>query len=172
MNKHSLIVIISIIVIIGIVGNYVWNIYAVEQLQLSGKDGIFRYYEGMVNQDKILACNPLPFPTSFNHLYITVFYEGKVKGIFSIDGTSILPNSSEILDAKFSSESIAEIQYYFLHFDSMFSGTSPMRIDPSKLAIETEFQIPILGIIPFSVTNQYTGMDFWNMLNEDKISKC
>ncbi|KER05449.1 hypothetical protein AAA799E16_01908 [Marine Group I thaumarchaeote SCGC AAA799-E16] len=172
MNKHSLIVIISSIVIIGVVGNSVWNIYAVEQLQLSGKDGIFRYYEGMVGQDKIITCNPLFLTTSFNQLYITVFFEGKVKGIFSIDGTSIPPKSSQILDAEFSSESFAEIQYYFLHFDGMFSGTAPIRIDAKKLAIETEFQTPILGIIPFSVTNQYTGIDFWNMLNEDKNSKC
>ncbi|KFM15715.1 hypothetical protein AAA799D11_01088 [Marine Group I thaumarchaeote SCGC AAA799-D11] len=99
MNKHSLIVIISSIVIIGVVGNSVWNIYAVEQLQLSGKDGIFRYYEGMVGQDKIITCNPLFLTTSFNQLYITVFFEGKVKGIFSIDGTSIPPKSSQILDA-------------------------------------------------------------------------
>jgi len=172
MNKHSVIVIISSILIIGVVGNSIWNIYAVEQLQLSGNDGIFRYYETMTNEDKIVACNPLLLPTSFNQFYITIFFDGKEKGVFSIDGTTMPPKSSNILDAEFSSESFSEIQYYFLHFDSMFSGSAPVRIDPSKLAVETEFQTPIIGIIPFSVTNQYTGMDFWNMLNEDKNSKC
>jgi len=172
MNKHSVIVIISIIVILGVVGNSIWNIYAVQQLQLSGNDGIFRYYETMVNKDKIVACNPSPLPASFNQFYITIFFEGKEKGVFNIQGNSIPPNSSNILDANFSSDSFSEIQYYFLHFDGMFSGSAPIRIDLSKLTIKTEFQTPILGIIPFSVTNQYTGLNFWNMLNDDKNSKC
>lgn len=171
MNKHSIIVIISSLVIIGVVGNSIWNIYAVEQLQLSGDNGIFRYYETMVNEDKIVICNPLSFPISFNQFYINVFYESKTKGVFNIEGTTIQPKSSKVLDANFLSEDFSEIQYLFINYDFMFNG-GPIRNDPKKLAVEIEFQTPILGIIPFSVTQKYAGLDFWNMLNEDKNLKC
>jgi len=171
MNKHSVIVIISSMIIIGVVGNSIWNIYAVEQLQLSVNDETFRFYQAMTNEDKFVVCNPLSFPVSFNQFYITVFFEGNVQGVFSINGDTILPKSSKVLEGEFSTEEYSETQYLFMHFDHTFEG-NPIRIDPKKMNVGTEFQTPILGVIPYSVTNQYTSMNFWNMLNEEENSKC
>src|SRR3989304_3771770 len=77
------------------------------------------------------------------------------------------PNSSITTRGKFHSDSFEEVQYLSLHYDAMFSGTGPIRIDPTKLEIVTEIHIPIVGFIPFSVTNQYSGLKFWEMMNSD-----
>jgi len=171
MDKHSAIVIISIIVMIGVIGSSIWNIYAIEQLQLSVNDESFRFYQAMVDEDKFVVCNPFFLPVSFKQFYVTVIFEGNVQGTYSIDGTIISPKSSQILDATFTTEDYSETQYLFMLFDHTFEG-NPIRVDPAKMTVQTEFQTPILGIIPFSVTSQYSSMNFWNMLNDEESSKC
>ena len=52
-----------------------------------------------------------------------------------------------------------------MHYDGMFGGNAPTRIDPSKLSIVTEFQTSLFGFIPYSVFKQYSGIDFWEYMN-------
>lgn len=172
MNKHSTIVIISSLIIVGAVAFPLWNIFAVNQLQLHGTEGIFRFYEFMTNEDHILMCNNLPFFTSFNQLDIDYLFEGISKGVFHITGETIYPNSSVISEGKFTSETFSEAQYLAMHFDTMFQGDSPIRIDPRKLTITTEFKIMILGVIPYTIAHQYSGIEFYNMLNDDALVDC
>ena len=47
----------------------------------------------------------------------------------------------------------------------MFYGSAPERIDPRQLTIITQIQAPIIGIIPYTITNQYSGLYFWDALN-------
>ncbi len=170
MNKHFIIVIIASIIILGTVGHSIWNIYATDQLQLSVNGETFRYNKAMTNEDKFVLCNPLPLPVSFNHFGITVFFEDEIQAVFSMQGTTIQPKSSKVLESKFFTEEYTESQYLLMHFDHTFEGNQ-IRIDPKKMTIETEFQTPFLGVIPFSNAQQFTSFDFWNVLNE-KDSKC
>ena len=172
MNKHSIIVIVSSLVIIGAVAFPLWNIFAVTQLRLHGTEGTFRFYEFMTNEDHILMCNDLPFPTSFNQFDIDYLFEGVSKGVFHISGETIFPHSSMISEGKFTSETFSEAQYLAMNFDSMFQGDAPIRIDPKKLTIDTDFRIMILGVIPYTITHQYSGIGFYNMLNEDTAFDC
>jgi hypothetical protein len=171
MDKHSLIVVIASIVILETIGYSIWNIYATGELQLGVDGETFRYNKAMTNENKFSMCNPLPLPVSFNQFHITVFFEGKVQAVFNIDGTTIQPKSSIVLDSEFITEEYEESQYLLMHFDHTFEGNT-IRIDPKKMTVGTQFQTPILGIIPFSTTNQYTSFDFWNMLNEKENLEC
>lgn len=165
MNKHSVIVIITSIVIASAVAFSGWNVYAADQLQIQGPDGRFSYFE-MMNDGKIVVCNPLPFFVTVNQFDIVIFFEKKNEGTFSAMAATIAPSSSTALNGTFKSEIFTEAQYLFLHFDGMFSGTSPLRIDPQKFSIVTVSHTPIIGIIPFSVNKQYSGLEFWNMMND------
>jgi hypothetical protein len=169
MNKHSVIVIVASILIFGTIGVSIWNIYAVQQLQLHGNEGIFRFYEFITNEDKLLICNQLPFFTSFNQFNIILLFEDAPKGTFHISGMTIPPSDSIISEGKFTSETYSEAQYLAMHFDTMFQGDAPIRIDPRKFAIDTEFQIMILGVIPYTVVQHHSGIGFYNMLNEDNF---
>jgi len=165
MNKHTTIVIIASIFIAGPFVYSGWNIFGADQLQFKGaEDGRFSYY-GMISDREIIVCNTLPFYVNFNRINIVTFFEEENKGSFSTLPITISPLSSLTINGTFSSETFEEIQYYSLHFDSMFSGSAPVRIDPTKFSVVTEIETPIIGVIPYSVTKQYSGMNFWNMMN-------
>ncbi len=166
MNKHTVIVIISSIVIAGPFVFAGWNIFAAEQVQFAGiEQERFNYFD-MTNDSEIKVCNPSPFYVVFNKINIIMIFDQRDKGILSIQGVTLSPLSTTTLEGKFSSETFEEVQYLSMHFDGMFGGSLPTRIDPKRFDIVTEISTPILGIIPYSITQQYSGLDFWNMMND------
>jgi hypothetical protein len=169
MNKYSIITIISIIVIISPILYGLWGIYSVEQLKIRTSSTEFSYFE-MSNYEKIEICNPMPFFVGFNALRIEAYYTNDLKGVFEIGSTTINPYTSEIIDIQFSSENFAESQYLFMHMDGQFDGELPIRLDPSKMKMITNFETKIIGIIPFQTTITQSGFDFTQMMNED--SEC
>jgi len=167
MNKHTTIVIVASFVIAIPFLFAAWNIYAAGQLQFSGiEQERFNYFD-MINDMEIKVYNPLPFYVTFNKIDVMMVFDQADKGIFSIQGATLLPSSVTTLEGKFSSETFAEAQYLSMHFDGMFSGATLMRIDPNKLVIVTEIHTPIMGMIPYSTTQQYSGLDFWEMMNSN-----
>ncbi len=165
MDKHSLIVIIAAIVIAIPFVYSGLNIYAANQLQFHGTDeDRFRFFD-MINDGSVEVCNPSPFFVNFNKLSIITYFDSYNKGTISSKPISISPLSSIEVNGTFSSESFPEAQYLALHFDGMFSGSAPQRIDPKKLMIATEIETPIIGIIPYTVTKYYSGLNFWQTLN-------
>jgi len=171
MNKHTVIVIVASIVIAAPFVYAGWNIFAIDQIQFSGTDEKFRFFE-IVNDGKINVCNPLPLYVNFDKIKTIMVFEGKEKGTFSIQNVVLPPSSIVNLQGKFSSETFEEIQYLALHFDGMFNEDTPVRIDPTKLTVVTEIQTSIIGIIPYSATKQFSGIDFWNMMNENIENSC
>lgn len=170
MEKQKIITIVAILVISGVVGFSFLNIYTLEKLDLSGIDDVFRFYETSTG-GKFRVCNNSLIPASFNQFNVVVFYEDKVLGTLVVDGSSIMSNSILDVYGNYISDSYAQSQTLFMHFDHMFSNDSTIRIDPRKLAVETEFQTTIVGF-PYSVTEQYSGMEFWHMLNDKNNPKC
>ncbi len=173
MNKHTAIVIIASFVIAGPFVFAAWNIFAVQQVQFVGtEEKRFSYFD-MINDGEINVCNPNPFYVVFDKMDIIMIFEQRDKGLLSIQGTTLPPSSVTTLKGKFTSETFQEVQYLSMHFDVMFGGSAPIRIDPSKFSIAKETHTPIIGIIPYSITQQYTGFDFWNMMNgEDRELSC
>ncbi|HUU49040.1 MAG TPA: thr operon leader peptide [Nitrosopumilaceae archaeon] len=169
MDKYSIITLISIIVIIGSVSYGVWGIYSVEQLQLRTPNTEFRYFE-MANYETMEMCNPMSFFTSFDALRIEAYYTNDLKGVFEIGSTTINPNTSKVIDIQFSSENFAESQYLFMHMDGQFEDELPIRLDPSKMIMVTNFETKIIGIIPYQSTITQSGLEFTKMMNED--SRC
>lgn len=166
MNKYSMITLIAIIIIAIPVLYGLWVIYAVEQIQLGTEKTEFSFFE-MASYEKIEMCNPLPFFVSFNELRIETYFTGDLKGVFNIGPTTLGPNSLQVLDADFSSESFSEAQYLFMHMDGQFDGELPIRLDPNQMEIITIFETKIIGIIPYHNTITQSGFDFTQMMNED-----
>ncbi len=166
MNKHTVIVIIASFVIAAPFVFAAMNIYAAEQVQFAGiEQERFNYFD-MINYGEIKVCNPSPFYVVFDKINIIMIFDETGKGIFSIQETSLPPLSITTLEGKFTSETFEEVQYLSMHFDGMFSETAPIRIDPTRFGIVTEISTPIMGMIPYSNTQQYSGLGFWNMMND------
>ena len=165
MNKHTAIVIIASFVIATPFVFAAMNIYAAEQVQFAGiEQERFNYFD-MIYDREIKVCNPNPFYVVVDKINIIMIFDQRDKGVFSIQKTTLSPLSTTTLEGKFSSETFEEAQYLAMHFDGMFSGTAPLRIDPNRFDIVMEISTPIIGIIPYSITQQYSGLDFWNMMN-------
>ena len=100
------------------------------------------------------ACNPSFFPASFHSYEIIAIYKTKVLEIASINGSTITPKSSMLVDGTFTidKEAVSE----FANQSSVF--------DPSQATVKTKLDAPIFGIIPFAINKEYTGQEFANVV--------
>ena len=172
MNKHTIIVIVASIVIVSTVAFTVWNIFLANGIEFSGANqNDFRYF-GLINEENISICNPSSFYTTLNNLKITMNYEGRDIGVLNFPGTLLAPHSSKTIQGKFTTEGFEEVQYLSMHFDGMFMETIPVRIDPTKMVIITEIQTQIIGFIPYSIKNQYSALEFWELMNNNDEYSC
>ena len=157
MNKHTVIVIIASIVIVGTVGYSFWNVFAIHNLQIaSAEKGKFAYFD-LMNNGKITMCNSLPFYVNVEKFEILIFYDNDHKGTFTANPVSVPSQSSQTIEGEFRSEFFVDSQYLFLHLDGEFSGNQPIRIDPTKMFVVTNVNSPIIGVIPYTISHQYTG---------------
>ena len=170
MNKHMIIVIIASVIIAAPFIYAAWNITLLEKLELrSSEHGRFSFFE-ISNDRSIEVCNPSPSYVSFEKFTITMFYEGDNEGTYTIPGQTLPPSSLSVVDGDFRSEIFAESQYTFLHMDAQFAGTAPIRLDPNQMFVVTNIHTSIMGIIPYTISNQYYASDFYNIMNEDEGS--
>jgi hypothetical protein len=160
LDKYTIIGTVSIIIIVIPFAYAFWNVYAANNLQIRWSEPEDFNYFTLSNDGEISVCNAMPFFMSFEQIKFELVYQGDIKGEYITNGTTIQPNSSTELYGTYTSESFAESQYLFLHFDGQFDGTSPIRIDPTKMFVVTYVQTSLFGIIPFSAINEYTGIDF------------
>ena len=170
MNKHTIIVIIASLVIASPFVYAVWNIVALDNLELrAAEQGRFSFFE-ISNGKEIQICNSSPFYVSFDRIDVTMFYEEDNEGTYTVPSDTLPPSSASILEGNFRSESYAESQYTFLHMDGEFAGTAPIRLDPNKMFVILNIQTSILGFIPISISDQYRAFDFYNLMNEEDTS--
>ena len=169
MNKHSIITIIAIIVIVIPFAYAGLSIVGVGQLEYRWDNpGEFTFFT-MLNQGEIEFCNAIPFWITFQKFEISTFYQSDILGSFVVQPLTINPYSSVVQEGIFSSEEISESQHIFMTFDFMFNGGN-IRLDPNQFIILITADTPILGIIPYSSTTQMSGFEFDKMMNAEDLS--
>lgn len=169
MNKHSIITIIAIIVIIIPFAYSGLSILGMQYLEYRWDNpGQFSFFT-MSNHGDIEFCNSTPFWITFEEFEITTFYDAKNIGSFSINPTTLNPSSSTIQEGKFASEELSASQHIFMSMDFEFDG-GDIRLDPNKLIVLVSIDTPIIGIIPYSTTTQISGFDFDKMMNSEDLS--
>ena len=169
MNKHSIITIIAIIVIVIPFAYAGLSIVGVQQLEYRWDNpGEFTFFT-MLNQGEMEFCNAIPFWITFQKFEISTFYQSDILGSFVVQPLTIKPYSSVVQEGIFSSEEISESQHIFMTFDFMFNGGN-IRLDPNQFIILITTDTPILGIIPYSSTTQMSGFEFDKMMNAEDLS--
>ena len=169
MNKHSIITIIAIIVIIIPFAYSASSIVGVQQLEYRwDSPGEFTFFT-MLNHGEMEFCNTIPFWITFQKFEISTFYQSDILGSFVVQPLTINPYSSVVQEGIFSSEEISESQHIFMTFDFMFNGGN-IRLDPNQFIILITADTPILGIIPYSSTTQMSGFEFDKMMNAEDLS--
>ena len=169
MNKHSIITIIAIIVIITPIAYSGLSIIGVQQLEYRWDNpGEFTFFT-MLNQGEIEFCNTMPFWITFQKFEISTFYQSGYLGSSTVQPLTIDPYSSTVKDVIFTSEGMPEAQHIFMTFDFMFNGGN-IRLDPNQFNIVVDVDTPILGIIPYSTTTQISGFELDKIMNSEDLS--
>ena len=169
MNKHSIITVIAIIVIIIPFAYSGLSILGAQQLEYRWSNpGDFSFFT-MSNHGEIEFCNPIPFWASFQKLDITIFYNEENLGSFAVNSVTINPLSSTIQKGTFSSKEISSAQHIFMTLDFEFDE-GDIRLDPNKLITVIQIDTPIIGIIPYSSTTQISGFDLDTIMNSEDLT--
>ena len=169
MNKHSIITIIAIIIIVTPFTYSGLNIFGIQQIEYRWDNpGNFSFFT-MSNHGEMEFCNIMPFWISFQKLDVLTFYDANHMGTFSVEPLTAYPFSSTIQKGIFSSEELSASQHIFMTLDFEFDG-GDIRLDPNKLIVIIRTDMPILGIIPYSTTSQISGFDFDKVMNSEDLS--
>ncbi len=169
MNKHSIITVIAIIIIIIPFAYSGLSIVGVQQLEYRWDNpGEFNFFT-MLNQGEMEFCNTIPFWITFQKFELATFYQSKHLGSFVVEPLTINPFSSAVQGGIFSSKEISAAQHIFMTFDFEFNGGN-IRLDPNQFIILISTDTPILGIIPYSSTTQISGFEFDKMMNTEDLS--
>ena len=122
----------------------------------------------MSNNGNVEFCNPTVFSTTFDKFQITSFYDAKNIGNYQIETTTIEPQSSIVKKGDFSTEGFQSTQHLFMTLDYEFDGGA-VRLDPNKFIVLVTIQTPIIGIIPYSQTNQISGFDLDQIMKNEQL---
>jgi hypothetical protein len=144
------IVTVAAIIAVVVVAYAGLDAYAVTTLQ-------FRPHHGnqyLISQTQMFiqsdVCNPSYFPASFNKYEINAFYKTDSIEIAEISGSTISPKTYEILNGVFTLNKDAVIKLQQGNF----------TFDPNQAHVTTTVDAPIFGMIPFSVSKEYAGTEF------------
>lgn len=164
MNRYSVVTAIAIAIIVIPFAYSGSSIYGVQQLEYRWYSPVNFSFFAMSNHGEIEFCNPMPFWTSLQGFEIATFYEGDHLGSLVMDPLTVDPSVSSIRSGVFMSDELAKSQHIFMTMDFELDG-GDIRLDPNGFTVITRADIPILGLIPYSITTQYDIVDF-----DDKMS--
>jgi hypothetical protein len=139
------------IVIAAIIFGYIGaNAYAVSTLEFRPHQGTQYAISATALHIQAEACNPSYFPASFHNYEINAVYKSQVLETALINGTTLSPKSSLLLDGTFTIDKDALAQ-----FEQQGS-----QFDPNQARVNTKLDAAIFGIIPFTINKVYSGTQF------------
>jgi hypothetical protein len=164
-NRHTIIVIASIIVIAGSVGYSSINAISAHNLEFSWPGKSFNFLSVMTDKT-VNVCNGSSLPATFSSYSFTVFYDGNNLGTFSTGRGGLQPNSDGVVFGKFESADDRMASLFFSLLDTETGGTDVTRINADKIKVTTQLESTILWVVPHVISNQYSGADFISMINK------
>lgn len=139
------------------------NVFAISNLQFRGQSVENFDIVDMSADAKFEVCNPTFFPASFNTLKIDANYKSTNFGTFTVWGKTILPQSPTVVDGRLNINGQAVMQLFAAALGSAF-GMQESDFDPDQIKFNTTLDAPILGVIPFTVSQNYSTDEMQKML--------
>lgn len=130
--------------------------------------GEFSFF-ALSNHGDVELCNPVPFWASFGGLEIDTYYNSENHGTFSVGPAALGPLAGLTAPGTFKSGGIAAAQHIFMTMDYEFGG-GVIRLDPNKFVVVTSVHATILGVIPYTATEQISGFDFGQRMGASSLS--
>ena len=165
-NKHTLIVIISIIVILVSIGYSSLNLISTNNMQIKWATKNFDFLS-ILYGGNLEICNNSDYPASFTKYTFTILYDSKPLGKFTTQGIGIAPHSKSNVAGKFTADDKQVAEIFFSFLDTEIKGTDVSRVDANKMQVLTTLDAKVIGVIPFSISHEYSGQEFLKILNEN-----
>ena len=165
-NKHTIIVLVSIIVIASSLGYSSLNLLSTNDIQFKWATKNFDFLSVMYGEN-LEVCNDSDYPTSFTKYKFTIFYDSKPLGTFTTSGIGIAPHSKANVNGKFTADDKQVAQIFFSFLDTEIKGTDITRIDANKMRVLTTLDYTVIGVIPISIPHEYSGQEFLKMMNKN-----
>lgn len=165
-NRHTLVAAVAIAVIAATIGYSALSAFSVSELQIRWhKEGDFDYLSTLFG-GRVTICNDSPYPANLKSYSFRMVYDSDDLGTFTTGGANIAPKSTVTLAGSLDANDkrIAEMMFSFL--DTELGGTQVTRIDGAKMSVHATSESVIMGFIPVSVSREYSGYEFVQMMNQ------
>jgi hypothetical protein len=164
-NKHTVIVIASIIVIAGSLGYSSLNAISAQGLEFAWP-GTFDFLSVLTGKT-VEVCNTSSLPATFSKYSFTIFYDGQDLGTYSTGRGGFEANSGGMVFGKFESNDDRLAGLFFSFLDTETGGTDVTRINADKIKVVTSLESPVLWVVPHIITQEYSGEEFLDLINRD-----
>jgi len=135
-------------------------------LQFRGAKGEEFNLISMAYGGQVQVCNPIFLPVTFKKYQIDLIYLNEIVGTYFVDGLTLAPSSSQVVKGKFEAESIPVAGITSLALDTELQGRDVGRVDAKQFSVITRTEIGIMDFIPYSITKQYPGDVFYDLMNK------
>jgi hypothetical protein len=164
-DKHTIVVIASIIVIVGSLGYSSLNAISAQSLEFSWPGNSFNFLSVMTDKT-VNICNNSDLPATFSKYSFTIFYSDDNLGTFSTSPTGVPANTNGVVSGNFESKDDRMSSLFFSFLDTETGGTDVTRIDANKIKVITQLETTILWIVPYTITHEYSGTEFIDVINK------
>lgn len=171
MNRHSLVAIVASAVIVGSAAYALLGAAALSDVQFKwASEGDFGYVS-LINGGHVEICNTWSLPVRLDSLEIDALYQGKDFVSFSAKGGIIEANSSGVLLGEGEVRG-SEANVLSMYMDSGAGGASSARFDYNDIEATATLHTLVLGVVPHSVTREYSGIGFFDVMDGESNYAC
>ncbi|HSA97843.1 MAG TPA: hypothetical protein VLF17_02060 [Candidatus Nitrosotenuis sp.] len=163
-SKHTIIVIISIIVIASSLGYSSLNLVSANGLKFKWATKFD--YSSILYGGRLEACNDSNYSASFAKYEFTIFYDSRPLGKFTSSGAIVPPHSGVAVPGKFAADDRQVAQIFSSLLDADTRGTDVGSVDANKMQVSATLHYAIMGMVPLSTTHEYSGPEFLEMMNQ------
>ena len=154
MNRHALVAAASSAVIAGSAAYALLGAAALSDVQFRWGDPDGFGYVALASGGLVEVCNPSPLPVRLDRLEIGVAYQGGEFASFGAPGGIIGPGESALLRGDGEARGAG-----------IFSGYGgPGGFDEGDIEAGSTARTLVFGLIPHSVTREYSGSEFAEMM--------
>ncbi len=165
MDKHLGIVLVASAVIAASIGYSAFNVSTWEQVQIKWNERSSFSFVSFLRGGVIEVCNTSFTPLKFNQLSMVTLYQGEEVARFTTGGATVQPNSMVELAGKTElREGTDRMVSGFIDVGN--SGGKMPSLDEGAITVQTSLEANILGVIPITVTSEYTGPEFLDMIED------
>ena len=155
-----------------IVASYSVNTYALSNLQFRSAGGEDFDFSTLSANVRIEACNPTSFTASFDKYHIVILYKEKEFATMDIDGGTISPMQSSVLNGKVAVDRGVMADLLMQALAGGLSTSQSPEFSQDDMSVNITMEAKVLGLIPYSESKTSTMEEFQEITSNSEFFQC